>query len=201
MKSNMDGDPILALTHTFEFRGRTSLYTISFYRNYLNIKDELFDTRVDYSDIAKIKYTTKIMKIILRDSTDIKIQCTTNDMKKIKSLFKSTSTLAARSCEASAFVQFGNLEFFIPIDSTDSHLFRVSVIKRIAKFFYPAYDHGDVSLNLFDRFIFLIRLGDEREIPMDSSEDFDAALRYFQHKIDVVIRTKDKYMNNDVQEF
>lgn len=195
----MEGCPILVLTHTFEFRGRTSLYTISFYKNYLNIKDELFDTGIDYSDIAKIKYTTKTMKIILKDGTDIKVQCTTNDMKKIKSLFKSTSTLVARSCEASAFVQFGNLEFFIPIDSTDSHSFRVSVIRRIAKFFYPAYDHADVSLNLFDRFIFLIRLDNEREIPIESSEDFDAALRYFQHKIDVVIRTKDKYINDGAQ--
>lgn len=196
----MEDSPILVLKHTFEFRGRSSLYTISFYKSFLNVKDELFDTRIDYPDIAKIKCTTKIMKIMLKDNSCIKMQCTTNEMKKIRSLFKSSSTLLIRSCEASSFVQFGNLEFFISIDSTDFHLFKVSVIRKIAKFFYPAYDNEDVSLNLFERFIFLVKFDDKKEILIDNSEDFDATLRYFQYKIDVIMRAKDKYSSCDAQE-
>lgn len=183
----MENTPLIEISNAVEFRGRHSLYKFQFYNTHLSIKDDIFDTEIDYSDLYKIKYTSKSIKLIFKDSTNnITIYCTAEDLKKFKTLFKSMSKASKRECEGSAKIEFGNLSFFISIKTTDINELKSTIIRRIAKFFYPTCIPDEIAFGKFNKFKFCVK-DDGKEIDIESSEDLDAMLKYFHNRLNIII--------------
>ncbi|KAI5170418.1 hypothetical protein PAEPH01_1416 [Pancytospora epiphaga] len=180
----------LMLTHSFIFREKSSTYTISFYTNFLIIEDSCLKhrdpTTIQYAEVYKIRAGEKNLKIQLRDGTKITVPCTLAEIKRIKKLFKQSSGFKPSRVRSLAYVEFGSLSFFIKVDSNDYDTFKATIIKRIAKFFYPAFDQEGISLELFKKFVLKIKKCNKL-VRIDTSEDLDAALMYFDYKIDITI--------------
>lgn len=186
-------EPKLSLTHSFVFEGKQSTYILSFYSDYLAIAP-LSGTESDpirYSSIYKIKSKGQKLKIMFRDSDPVTIPCTISEMKRIKKLFKKSVEFNPSRIQAVVFIEFAEVGFFLRIDSNQYDLFRASIIRRIAKHLYPALNHEEISLELFKNFIFKLRKGNKL-VDIENSEDLDAALLYFDYKLDVVISYADE---------
>lgn len=176
LKGQMTNEPSLVLTHSFEFRGRLSTYTISFYQNSLTVcdtKDAKSQETIKYTDVYKIRSSERHLRILFRDDSTIAVPCTIQEMRSIKKLFKKSSSFSTSRVSALAFVEFGDLSFFTKFDSNHFSAFKIAVIKRIAKYFYPAFDQEGISLDLFDKFVFRVRK-DNRLVNIECSEDLDA---------------------------
>lgn len=185
----MEEQPSLTLIHSFTFRKNPSTYKISFYANCLEVQDNNGENdaeTIQYADIYKIKSNGRDLRIYFRDESRMVIPCTISEIKKIKKLFKRSSSFTPSTVRSLAFVEFGELSFFIKIESNHYEVFKATIIKRIAKFFYPAFDQEGISLELFRNFMLKIKKG-SRLVSIETSEDLDAALMYFDYKIDVII--------------
>ncbi|KAI4290869.1 hypothetical protein PAPHI01_0143 [Pancytospora philotis] len=183
----MDDGPALALTHTFAFREKRATYTVSFYTDLLHIEaDGEEPTRIRYADVHKIRSKGQTLKIYLKDGTTVEMPCTIGEIKCVQRIFRRSLRFEPSAVRTLAFVEFGELCFFIKIGSNDFSAFKATVIKRIAKYFYPAFDDDGISLGLFRKFVLRIRKG-ARLVTIDNSEDLDSALTYFDYRVDIVI--------------
>lgn len=203
---DVDEEPRLSLTHTFIFRGVKSTYMISFYLTYLIIcsarhlsksNDESIESRkssldngekIEYSKIKKITSKGQNLKIVFGKLDMIEIPCTLSEMKNIKKLFKKSTNTSSHCLDGVAFVEFANFGFFIKIKSNDLLKFKSAVIKKIAKFLYPALNHDDIALELGKFRDFQLKTKkDNIFIMIENNDDLDAALMYFNNKIDIRI--------------
>ena len=175
------------------FGGKQATYTISFYSGHLTIAplSGAESESVKYSSIYKIKSKGQRLKIVFRDSEAVTVPCTISEMKRIKKLFKRSAEFSPSRIQAVVFIEFAEVGFFLKIDSNQYDVFRASIIKRIARHLYPALSHEEISLELFKNFVFKLRKGN-RLVDIESSEDLDAALQYFDQKLDVVIAYADE---------
>lgn len=184
----MEGNAIIKLTDSFEFQGKYSSYTVLFLDTHINIADESTSKDLDYSEVSKIKYTEKSIKLILRSPPDkIKIQCSTSDIKQIKTLFKSISTGSSRDWEATSHVEFGNLKFFVIINSNNYQELKTKIIQKIARFFYPACAHDQIFYDKFKKFKISVKMAETDNIEIENTEDLEAVLRYFNGRLDISI--------------
>lgn len=189
----MTEEPKLSLTHSFVFGGKQSTYTISFYSDYLAIAplSGAAPEPIKYSSVYKIRSKGQRLRIIFRDGESLAVPCTISEMKKIKKLFKRSAEFSPSKIEAVVFIEFADAGFFLRIDSNQYDAFRASIIRRIARHLYPALNHEEISLELFRKFVFRLKKG-SRLVEIENSEDLDAALLYFDYKIDVVIAYSDE---------
>lgn len=184
----MNYAPLLVLSGQFTFLGKDSFYIIEFSKDGLLIKEGDSSKEIKYTDIFKIKYTSSRMKIILQSGEIICIPCNTNDMKKIKTLFKVSETPKALDIKGSARVSIGDFHFFVLINSTNINEFKIGILQRIAKHIYPACESEGISLEMFKKFKFMV-LGPDFQTELCCSEDLEAAIIYFNNRLDICIET------------
>lgn len=182
----MDCNPLLVLSGQFAFLGKYNFYITEFLRDGLLIKEGDISKEIKYTEISKIKYTSTKIKILLQSGELISIPCTSSDMKKIKTLFKTKENLESKDIQASAFVKIGGFHFFILINSTNLKEFKIKILERVAKEIYPACECEGILLEKFKKFKFLV-LMDEFQIELTCSEDLEAALLYCNNKLRMTI--------------
>lgn len=187
----MTDGPSLALTHSFAFRGRHNTYTIAFFSDNLAISTKNKEPElIPYSKIHRIRSCSDRLRIIFKDDEPIDIPCTITEIRQIRRLFKRSSSFHPSKIRSTAFVEFGDACFFLRIDTNHFNEYKSAIIKRIARFFFPALDQEGISLDLFQKFLLKVRKGD-RLVQIENSEDLDAALAYFDYKINILIEYSD----------
>lgn len=182
----MNCSPFLVLSGTFTFLGKHSFYITEFLNDGLVIKEGDISKDIKYTDIFKIKYSSTKMKIILQSGEIICIPCNSNDMKKIKTLFKTSENIQARDIKGSAFVSIGDYQFFVLINTTDLKELKIKILERIGKLMYPACESEGILLDKFKKFKFLVLI-DKSRIELNTSEDLEAALIYCENKLSITI--------------
>ena len=121
----------------------------------------------------------------------IKIPCTLAEISNIKHIFKTSSDQRPQVIEGCAFVVFGELSFFVSIGSTDITAFKNAVLGRIASYFYPLFDQQHLSLEKFEDYEFKV-IKQTYKAVLSTTKDLEAAMRYFNFKLDVIVEQKPK---------
>lgn len=179
----------ISITHSFTYKKRSGTYRIDFHQHLLTITDictSEFKETIKYTDIYKVKSGTSSIRIVFKDRTEVRVPCTLAEIREIQHIFSRAGKPSGRACSASALVEFGEKTFFVDIPSTDYTEFCTTVIRRIAKFFFPAYGSESISLKTFGLFAFSVRCG-SRSILLEDTEDLEAAIRYCKGRLKVVI--------------
>lgn len=185
---SMKDEPLLILSHSFVFQEKKASYSVEFYKRHIIINEckTSNSTKIKYSNLHKLKLRNNTLKIVLKNQNIIEIPCTISEINKIKRIFKENIHFVPNNVAYAAFVEFGEISFFLKVFTNNFDTLRTEIIKRISKFFYPALDHEGISLDLFKNFVFHIRKAN-RLVLIENSQDLDAALLYFDYKIDIVI--------------
>lgn len=186
----MNTDPILALSGHFDFSGKKSFYFVEFQSNLILIKDDKICRDIKYTDVAKIKYSSTSLKIIMKSGEKIKMPCSSTDVKKIKTYFKTSENIENSIINASAVVSVGEYHFFITLESTSIKEMKIKILQRVAKLFYPACEADGISPEKFGDFRF-VALCEGFEVELTCSEDLEAALIYTGNKLQIAIQRSD----------
>jgi len=180
--------PILVIVNDLELNKRTGTYKIKFYEKHLAIEDDDRNEvqAIQYKRIKRITSAAQQIRITTREAPDLILTCTSHELRKLRELFYSNAPFVSEKINGVAFVEFGDACFFIKISSTCFKEFKKACIKRVAKYFYPAINQQEITMNLFEKFAFKIKK-DNQLAPIDSNDDLEAMLTYFNYKIDVNI--------------
>lgn len=181
---------ILQIKGTFKFKDELGTYNVTFYNNRMLIENSKISTSLKYIDICKIKYNSGSIKIGLKDGSKIKIPCTSSDINKIKTVFRTKKEDSTKEIYGSALAKLGDLILFVLIRSNDFKAFKIAVFQRIAKHFYPACENDCLNLENFENFLFYLQLDGENEILIDGNEDLHAAMIFTDNKLRINIKPK-----------
>lgn len=190
----MAESPLLALTEPFTFRKTSSIFKVKFFERFLiisDVKDTQFKESIKYSEIYKLKSTSESLKIVLKDRNTITIPCTIAEIKKVQQIFTKGSINIGIKCIASALVEFGDKCFIVTLNSTNFADLQSIILRRIARFFFPAYGTESILLENHETFAFHVRCR-KRLVVLDSTDDLEAALRYCKNRLHIIILGPDK---------
>ncbi|KAM0680313.1 hypothetical protein GINT2_001367 [Glugoides intestinalis] len=183
----MEEHEIFGITSMFYFKGEILERNVCFFKDCIKIDDNKCKEIIRYTDIEKIKYNSKTIKIVLKDRSKIKIPCSSPDIKKIKTLFRAKQEFQGKEFNGSALVSMGTINILVPIRSNDLKLLRASIIQRIAKHFYPACENTCITQELFDNLMIFVDVGDEKYISVVDGCDLEAALLFFGNRLKIKV--------------
>lgn len=178
----MDQKPVITLKNMFYFNEKEQIYDAIFFGHHINIRNDEVNTNIEYTKIKKIKYTSKDIKIVLKDDSIIKIPCSVSDITKIKRIFKVYGDGEAKEWVGSAVINFGDLVFLMCINSTSISDFKKNVLRKVARYVYPGCCHDDLSFNLLKNIKFTVVV-ENNQVELKTNEDLEASLRYFSDKL------------------
>lgn len=184
----MEESAILQLSGTFNFAGELSSKVVSFFKNQIKIGNEHFSAALRYTEIAKISYNSKAVKLLMKDGSKIKIPCCSSDIKRIKTIFKARKDDCIIETGGSALVRLSDLCFVVPVRSNDIRMLKASIIRRISEHFYPACEAASISTEIFSNISICCEGEKGSEVQLASCEDLEAALNYFGGRLKLVIK-------------
>jgi len=182
----MNDAAVLQLNGTFDYAGDISSKFVTFLKDHIKIEGEKLSTAIKYTEISKITYNSKSVKILTKDGV-VKIPCSMSDIKKIKTLFKIRKEFEVRSVSASAVVQLGDLCLIVPVRSNDIKALKIAVLQRIAEHFYPACETSLVSSDMMGQIEIFCKIGDSRRVRLVTNEDLDAALYHLDGRLKLYV--------------
>lgn len=183
----MDEHKIFGITSVFSFKTEMLERNVCFFKDSIKIVDSKCEDIILYTDVEKIKYNSKTIKIVLKDRSKIKIPCSGADIKKIKTLFRAKQDFQGKEFNGSALVNMGTINILVPIRSNDLKMLRASIIQRIAKHFYPACENTCITPELFDNLMIFVDVGDGKYISVVDSCDLEAALLFFGNRLKIKV--------------
>ncbi|ELA41267.1 uncharacterized protein VICG_01640 [Vittaforma corneae ATCC 50505] len=184
----MEESAILQLNGTFDFAGELSSKLVSFFKNQIEIGNENFSTTLKYTEVAKISYNSRTVKILMKNGSKIKIPCCSSDIKRIKTILRARKDDNIIEVGGSALVRLSDLCFVVPIRSNDIRVLKTSIIRRISEHFYPACEAVSISTDIFNNISICCESEKGSEIQLVSCEDLEAALSYFDGKLKLIIK-------------
>lgn len=188
----MDEEAILEIKARFAYKENLGDKTVTFYNDHILIKMDADSKKIKYADIERLKYNSNTIKIFTKEDEKLKIPCYGSDIKKIRTLFRAKDDIIAREVIASALVILGEMNFIVPIRSTDIKGLKTTIIRRIAKHFYPACENNGVNLELFQKLVFFTVLDENKLIPLLDNQDLDAALLFFENRLRIKVEFKEQ---------
>lgn len=178
---------LFQLNCVFDYAGDISNKFVSFLRDKIKIENDNLVTIIKYTEISKITYDSKSVKISTKDGKKIKIPCTSSDTNKIKTLLKAKRVTEIRNLNASAVVHLGDMCFIVPVKSNDIKILKLSVLQRIAEHFYPACDTSAISPSMVAQIELLCKIGKNKLVRLITTDDVDAALCHMDGKLKLYV--------------
>lgn len=183
---------VVRIESRYELNGKTLGYTTCFYPDRLVVlyKDRKV-SEIPYKDIARVTKNRGGLTFSLEDGSCMKIPCMGEERREIFGIFRmkrmGIMRLSAENIVGAALVEFANLQFLVPLESSSFVEFKKRAIKRIGGYFFPSKDLDFVSLEHYDELAFYIRKG-ESFVILDSDDDLACAFVYFGKRLDVLVR-------------
>lgn len=192
MEHGKDEEFLVRTVGRYDFKGKSLEYTTEFYPNRFVVlyKDRKMG-EIPYKGILQVIKNRESLRFNLDDGSYMKIPCSEEEKRDIFRIFKmkrlGVTCLNSRSIIGLALVEFSNLQFLIPIDTTSFMDFKKKAIKRIGFHFFPSQNLDFVSLEHYDELGFYIRNG-ESSIMLENDDDLTCALLYFNKRLDVAVK-------------
>lgn len=195
----MEESAALEINATFDYKGDSSNKLVSFFSDHIQIDAKEINSRkneissqnsiekIKYTEVRRITYNDKSMKIVTNEGLKIEIPCCSTDIKKIRTIFRSRDDSSIKKMDGSALVRLADCLFTVLIKSNDIRELKTSIIRRIAEHFYPTYEPSAISMGMFNKLSICLQT-DTDEVQLSNCEDLEAALNYFDGKLRLAIR-------------
>ena len=162
----------------------SNLYTILIDNDCIKIKEDDETTTINFSEIEKIKFSSKKFKIFLKNGKKYKVGITKKETEKIKEILEHKIIDAKKALEDCAFilVKFNDNIFYTFLNDFTLNTLKENVIRRIAQHFYPALFNEKINLEDFREFDFYVCNGKEKSL-LCTDEDVFASVHFHSKKI------------------
>lgn len=187
----MEDPAVLELNGIFDYAGEFSKKVVAFSKGQIKVTGNNVTAAIKYTDINRISYNSKSVKIETRDGHTMKIPCSSAEIKKIKTLFKARREVEIKKVTGSALITIGDLHFVVPVKSNDVKDLKSTVLQRIAEHFYPACEASQISSETFGHLAIVCEMENGFGVQLVTNEDLDAALTHFGGRLCLTVRKRE----------